>query len=151
MAPFARYVISTMRAQDSAVPHQKSIPQIKIIAGNCRFCDYHWRSNWISSSAANCLNHMGMLNITISISCGFRKKYPCFVLCHCDDVGCEELATSTSTITHRTLRGATNKFYILEDRSRHSFFLLRCIHLIIKPTQMSNQSWTSLSKYEIRF
>ena len=46
------------------------------------------------------------------------------LLRHCDDAGCDRLATRTSTITHRTLCGATKKRYILEDRSRDSCCLL---------------------------
>ena len=38
------------RAQDSAVPCQKSVP--RFMAGNCRLRAYHWRSKWRSSMGA---------------------------------------------------------------------------------------------------
>ena len=47
MAPFAHYGNSTMRAQNSAVPHQESI--LRFMAGICRLHDCHWSSKWRSS------------------------------------------------------------------------------------------------------
>ena len=125
MAPFAHYAISTTRAQDSAVSHQTSVP--RIMAGNCRLRDFHWRSKWRSMFGGQLPksyeNVEGVVYITISISCS-SHKYACFALRHCNDAGCDGLATCMSTITHRTLNGATKRHYIMEDRSRHS-----CCHL----------------------
>ena len=66
VAPFARYVISATRAQDSAVPHQKGVT--RIMAGNCRLrgcqCVASGEVTTEQCSVANCLNYTGTSNVS---------------------------------------------------------------------------------------
>ena len=129
----ARYVISTMRVQDSAVPHQKSVPCI--MAGNCRLRDCRWCNKCISTSLRSTVfcgqlpklhgNVEGVVYIAISIKVAVPVNHEPALrdLRHCDDGSFDGLATCTPTITHRTLRGATKKRYIVEDSPESTFLL----------------------------
>ena len=60
-------------------------------------------------------NVVCVVYLTISISCSSGKLYACFALRHCDDAGCDGLATCTSTLTHRIQHGVIKKRYIVEE------------------------------------
>ena len=58
--PYERYVISTMRAQDSAMPHRKSGPRIMTV-----YAITKWRSSYGTQySGANCPNYTGMSKVS---------------------------------------------------------------------------------------
>ena len=105
------YVISIMRAQDSVMPHQKSVP--RIMAGNCRLWDYHYRSKWRCSYGTVFCRQSPKLHGNIE------------GVVYINDAGCDGVATYTSTITYGTLRGATKNI-----TSRKSTFLFTSLLLV---------------------